>query len=561
MTDIDQLPNKLNSFFVQSIKDILQDIDKADLGDFPLYQQNGSFISDFNMLDVEGLRDVIFSMANKSSPDDININFLKNTFDNLKYPLLNMINSSLEVGQVPDLLKVSTIIPIPKVSKSKSASDLRPINLLCTLDKILEKVVYLQLLSYIEQNAILSDFQSGFRTKFSCETAVQGVLEDWRQNIDKNLATVAIFLDLKRAFETVNRRRLILKLNSIGIRGVVLKWLVSYLSDRKQRLRINNVLSEDITNDYGVPQGSVLGPLLFIIYINDLIHNVRNCTTYLFADDALFYFATENLNHLGEAMNDIAKNVYRWCNANDLKVNVSKTKYMIVAKESIYRQVSALELKVMLGDDEIERVTKFKYLGIWIDRKLDFKTHAAEVIKKISFKVSYLFRCSPYLSTWAKKTIFNTLILPHFHYCSSILFLLKQNDISRLQKLQNRSMRVILKKPRMTPTRDMLKELQWLPVRELLLFNTLVFIHKIKIGQAPQYLLNKVTYTSEIHQYNTRHREHFYIPRVDQERSQNSLYFKGLSKYNSLPVDIKSTDTITKFKKLLKSFLLSEIGE
>lgn len=233
---------------------------------------------------------------------------------------------------------------------------------------------------------------------------------------------------------------------------------------------------------------------------------------------------------------------------------------MIIAKESIYKQLLAMDFEILLGNDTIEMVTKIKYLGIWIDRKLDFKSHAIEIIKIIAFKVNYLSRCSPYLSTWTKKTIFNVLILPHFHYCSSILFLLKQNELSRLQKLQNRSMRVILKKPRLTPIKDMLNELQWLPVRELLLFNTLTFIHKIKIGQAPQYLLSKITYASEVHQYHTRHRENFYIPRVDQERSQNSLYFKGLSKYNDLPINVKSMKTVKSFKEVLKNCMFSNVN-
>lgn len=559
VSDINQLPDKLNNYFVNSIKDVLQDIDKSDLVDFPFSENNSSRFSDFSMLDIKALKDTIFGMANKASPDDINVNLLKNTFESIKYPLLNIVNSSLEVGQVPDLLKVSTIIPIPKISKSKSAGDFRPINLLCTIDKILEKVVYVQLVEYVAQNNILSDFQSGFRAKFSCETAIQGVLEDWRQNIDINMVIGAIFLDLRRAFETINRKRLILKLKSIGITGNALKWLVSYLTGRKQRLRVNNILSEDIPNELGVPQGSVLGPLLFNIYINDLIKNVNNCAIYLFADDALFYIATKDLHHLKPVMNEVAKNVYQWCNANDLKVNVSKTKCMVIAKESIYRQISSLDFKVMLGNDEIEMVTKFKYLGILIDRKLNFKSHAAELIKKISFKVSYLSRCSSYLSTWTKKTIYNVLILSHFHYCSSVLFLFKQNELCRLQKLQNRSMRIILAKPRLTPIKDMLKELHWLPVRELLLFNTLTFIHKIKIGHAPQYLSNKIVYTSDIHQYNTRHRENFYIPRVLQGRSQNSLYFKGLNRYNELPAEVKCKETVASFKMALKRCLFSEL--
>lgn len=209
---------------------------------------------------------------------------------------------------------------------------------------------------------------------------------------------------------------------------------------------------------------------------------------------------------------------------------------------------------IHVGTDEIERVAKIKYLGVIIDSQLSFKEHAKYICKTIGFKIGFLSRCSGFTSDWTRLTIYNTCILPHFNYCSSILYLLNKNEMDRLQKLQNRGMRLILGCSRLTSIKDMLSTLRWLSVKKYVTFFTLVFVHKIKNDLAPKYLQDMLVYNTNIHNYNTRTNLNFHLQTYRKKSSQNSLFFKGLSEYNDLPVDIKNSSTLNIFKSRLRKY-------
>lgn len=555
----DEMADSLNEYFVRSINDIVIGIDRDTSNIVTDNQpQHRETLDCFAPIDYKQLYDVLSLLPNKGSPDDISLEFIKNTFEFIKCPLLNIINSSLEIGAIPTLLKVSTIVPIQKIKGAVKSEDFRPINMLPTIEKILEKVVYNQLMDFITEHNILVEYQSGFRKSHSCESALQYLLYEWKSLLEDNYSVGAVFLDLKRAFETIDRAILINKLKKYGIAAQALKWLIDYLENRKQVTKVNENISKEIGNNVGVPQGSIIGPLLFLIYINDIGLAIKHCKLHLFADDTLLYFSSKNINDLINTINLDLENLLGWFNVNVLKINIKKTKFMLVAGKKDQDLFVNSNLDIKIGNDNIERVRSYKYLGFILDSLLTFKDHFAYVIEKITKGINFMSRFTTTLSQWTKTTIYNTLVLPHLDYSSSVLYLGNKNEINRLQKLQNRAMRVILREKRETSIKSMLKRLDWLPVDKFLTHQNMTFIYKIKNGLTPNYLREKLIACASVHPYPTRNSSDFYVTAKNRKSAENILFHKGLLEFNSLPEHVKNAVSIGQFKFLLKKHLMGE---
>lgn len=556
-TDLVTTTKKFNEYYINSIQNIVDSIHvNKNVIDTKVTLNNYKF-NDFAIVDESVLKDVLFSLPNKSSPDEIPANILKTIFEEIKYPLLNIINLSLETGEIPKNMKLSTVVPLRKISGTKKVEQFRPVNMLPTTAKILEKIVYCQLLNYVEMNNIFYEYQSGFRKNYNCETAFQYILNEWKEKSDNNMFTVVVFLDLKRAFETINREKLIKKLENYGLSGIVLKWFYNYLRHREQRVKCGETISGNLTVEHGVPQGSILGPLLFMLYINNICESLKHCKIHLFADDAVLYFSGNNLEDINKCINDDLKNVANWLQDNALKLNLDKTNAMLISEKP--RTAAEMnDFKIKIEGVEIKIIDKVKYLGIIINSNLKFGDHIDYICKKISKKLGILKRSSVYLSTWSTKTVYNTIILPHFNFSSTILYLSNVQQIQRLQKLQNRAMRIILKLSRYTSIKQMLMQLNWLPIKEMLELNSLIFIHKIKSGLMPAYFNGMMRSFNEIHNYNTRNKDSFTLNHKNSKKAQNSIFFKGLIAYNKLPANVRGIVSIKNFKSRVKSLYLDE---
>lgn len=412
---------------------------------------------EFRAITILELKNICKSLKNKPDYNNVSTKILLDNWNITGNILLEIINNSLETGLFPESWKHSMIIPIKKVAKTNKCEEYRPINTLKTCEKIIEKVVKEQLEYYIEQNRILSEYQSGFRKKHSCESAVNNVINRWKYT-DKNKKIMPLFLDFKRAFETIDRNILLEKLAKYGIQGKELNWFKSYLTDRKQKTKVNNVTSRTIDNKYGVPQGSILGALLFILYINDLPNILKNSEIIMYADDTLIFTEADTEQTCRENLEQDMLNINNWLKMNKLKLNESKTKLMEINMNN------SEDFKI--NDEIIEKVDNIKYLGFIIDKDLKLKNHIDYICRKIGKKIGFFKRIRNKVSTLTAITIYNTIIKPHFEYGSTILYTCcNKQQISRLQKLQNKSMRAILKCNRYTPTISMLDALKWLKYR------------------------------------------------------------------------------------------------
>ena len=469
--------------------------------------------------------------------------------------LTSLINESLSNGIVPDYFKVSTVTPIQKVKGSLYVNDLRPINTLCVIGQILERVVKDQLIEHFETNGLFASQQSGFRKLHSCETSITNVITDWKDAIDKNLVTVAVFIDLKRAFETIDRMLLLDKLRLYGCDEKVMAWFGSYLTNRFQQTRFGIAISELLPILIGVSQGSVLSCVLFIVFINDIVNVIQYSKIKLFADDTLIYITCKpsELSTYIDLLNDDLSRVFKWLCYSKLTINVKKSKVMLITNNKSL----SLPKPIIINDQEIEPVFDFKYLGVIVDSSLTFTNHFEYILKKLNAKFYVLKRCEHKLDFQSKKLYVSSLVYSHFNYCATVLFLLKDTQINELQKVMNRFARLLLRVEFRTPRIEMLSTLNWLSVKQTIILNTLLFIHRIAIGLSPIYLQEHMKKTGERHHYPTRRNNEYQLKNYTKATSQNNIFYNGVKMYNEF-LEFKksqSNDTPLSTKTLAVEFV------
>nr|CAI5833762.1 unnamed protein product [Callosobruchus analis] len=550
----DSIQSTLNKFFVDSINNIVSSIPQSNsiLENMEVCKSTGN-LSYFPIITLNRLRKTIMQLNSKATGDELlTVRLIKELFDTIGYPLLNIINTSLQNGILPPELKKSTVVPVPKTRNPGKYEDLRPINLMPVVEKILEILVHGELVDHLVKNEILYEGQSGFRQDHSCETACQLVCAKWKKEIDEGKIIVSVFVDLKRAFETIDRKRLLEKCEKYGLKGVVLKWLNDYLSNRWQRVKIENVYSECLKVEHGVPQGSVLGPLLFLIYINDIQHFLKESFISLFADDTLISVSGSNIKHVVEIVNREMIHLSEWLKCNKIKLNVQKTKCMVIGSRHNCQRVSD-NISVKIDDISISVVDQIKYLGVQIDQQLNFSKHVDYICKKLGKKIGYFRRIAPKLSTWCKRVVYNTIIYPHFTYCSSLLIACSAEDKHKLQLLLNKCMRILLGCSKYTPIRDMLNNLKFLNIEQIIQEANLVLLFKIINKKAPNYFEKFMYKRMDVTDYNIRTKDHYCIDRYRSKSMEKSLFIEGLKLYNKLPLIVKNSPNVQIFKKRLRA--------
>ena len=413
------IANHVNDFFVNVGPELDKNIPNINHISASKYLKNrNQFNFVITHISNEEVLELIQSLPNKSTgPVSIPLKMIKDVVDIIVVPLCHIINISFATGVFPDILKIAKVHPLHKGGSTLDPNNFRPISLLSIFDKIIEKLMHKRLYEFLEVNNILFENQFGFRKNNSTVYALMEITEKIKESIDNNKLGCGIFIDLKKAFDTVNHKILLSKLEHYGIRGNLLSWFESYLTDRKQFVSFNGENSDPKDILCGVPQGSVLGPLLFLIYINDLPNVSDKLKFYLFADDTNIYFESSDLKVLEKVINEELKHLSLWLKVNRLALNISKTNFVIFhsSQRNLKHQVT-----LKLDKKAINQKDNIKYLGVIIDCHLNWKHHILNVSKKISRSIGVMYRIRKYVNINILKSLYYSLIYSHIVYAIQI---------------------------------------------------------------------------------------------------------------------------------------------
>jgi len=352
--------------------------------------------------------------------------------------LSTLINHSIQNSIFSDSLKVAKVIPIFKSGDKTLITNYRPISLLNTFSKIYEKVILRRFENFLAKNKILYDGQFGFRKHRSTQLARVSFLDKLTEALDKNEFVISLFIDLSKAFDTVDHAILLGKLHHYGIRGLAHDLMASYLTNRSQYVEMNGVQSSCSKIMCGVPQGSILGPMLFLLYINDLPCCTKLLQFFLFADDTTILFSCHSLEDLIRTVNNELVYLTDWFSINKLSLNVSKTNYMLF---SGHNSVSS-NLDILLCNRSVLRVQSTKFLGIEIDEKLSWKNHIQIIQKKLSTANYILRNIRHKINQTTALKIYDIMILPHLTYCNLIWGNACKTYLQNIYRLQKRALRV-----------------------------------------------------------------------------------------------------------------------
>ena len=394
--------------------------------------------------------------------------------------------------------------------------------------------------SFIDRNCILNTSQYGFRESHSTKHAILDTVSAIQKNMDKGLYSSGIFIDLKKAFDTVDHNILLNKLNHYGFRGIINNWLKSYLSNRTQTTKIENHVSIKLFNECGVPQGSVLGPLLFLIYINDIQECSREFQFYLYADDTNILYANKDLKTLESKVNKELKNVYLWLTSNKLTLNPKKSNFVIFHPRQ--KKVN-YQPQICIYDNEtrsripLEHKDYIKYLGILIDKNLSWKTHINNITTKISRTVGLLAKIRHFVPFQILLKIYQSLILPHISYGLPVWGQACKSYLDKVLLLQKRALRLIFFAGYKEHALPLFIQSSQLPLNCLYYFSIASLMHDIANDRAPFNIMNLFKRVSTIHEHNTRSASSnkFYLEAHRLEIQKNSFSIVGAKIWNGIP--------------------------
>lgn len=552
----------LSRYFVSKVKSVSEVTDTADKPIF--YECNVSqlvVLSECSIVEIEkAFRD---SLMTTSFLDPVPSYLLPQLLDLLLPFYKLLINSSFSSGVFPLGLKCAVIVP--KIKKSgldiNDSCNFRPVSNLPFLSKIFERLVLSRLCDHFMKNNLFPKCQSAYRPYHSTETVLLKVVGDILLHIDNGLVDLLALLDLSSAFDTVDHGILLERLNkSFCVSGVALSWLSSFLTSRSQKVWFGNLMSAEIPFLTGVPQGSVLGPLLFLVYVADLITLVEslNISIQMYADDILIYCSgsVSEVDAVSSKIVEGIEYINSWLKSNRLVLNPNKTEMMWVGSRNLLSKISLHEITVL--DSVIKLSSVVKYLGVMLDNDLSFKSQCALITKSSFFCFKNLRLIKRYVPYDVFKQLVVAFILTRLDYCNSLFYSVNIELVNSIQLVQNTAARLIFGLKKFDHISERLKSLHWLPVRQRIIFKIAVLAFKCINGLCPDYLksacmsVDLISYRSSLRSSTNGM---MLTHRTKTSIGKRSFFIYAPSVWNSLPCDLRTIESLDVFRRKLKFFL------
>ena len=531
------------------------------------YYDRMNINSSFKLEEVDV--DTIFKMLSKTNSnkapgmDKLSGIFLKDGATLLASPLTQIVNLSIVFSLFPDPCKIAKLITLFKKGSKTDPKNYRPISLLPLLSKIFEKVVHIQTENFLKNNNILYKNQSGFRPMHSTESCLTHLSDRVLEGCDSGCHTGMILIDLQKAFDTINHEILLKKLSFMNFSAEVISWFKSYLSNRTFCVKVDTAYSDPADLKCGVPQGSILGPLLFLLYINDLPQAVKNCDIRLYADDTCISFMHKIVKTIENELNKDFNSLCDWFVDNKLSIHFGedKTKTILFSPKNLRK--GADKIVIRRHDITLKQFSTVEYLGCLLDSTLSGEEMALKVLGKVNSRLRFLYRQGKNLNPRLRRMLCNALIQPHFDYaCSAWYPNLTKGLKNKLQIAQNKCIRFCLFLGNREGIRyTHLRKINWLPVNERVNQFIATSVYKFSNNLSPKYMEDIFIKTDNCRRTRISDDTKLFIPYRIHEYGKNCLSYLGATIWNNIDSAIKQVKTCTNFKHKIKEEFFKHIKQ
>ena len=545
----------MNEFFISKVQNILQNLRNlpTDLSGCEKVMENRDLSISLKFVTVQKVRKLLKSLKNKTSTsvDQLDNYAVKLVADHIAGPLHHVITLSIMQQKFPTGWKYTKIVPLHKKDSQLKRENYRPVAILSPLSKVLEKIMYEHIYDYFSRNKLFHPSLHGYRRDRSTMTALLSMYDKWVKAASKGQVNGVVLVDLSAAFDLVSPALLIQKLRIYGFQEDILQWISSYLTDRYQALWIDHVFSNFLHNNIGVPQGSNLGPLFFLIFFNDLptfISEDIDC----YADDSTLGATAENVVMIGDKLTSDCEHLSNWMQSNSFKLNAGKTHFLTMSTadrlQTLDQQLQVLMDGVILE----ESIDKFEVLlGISVYCNLKWSEQIENLTGKLKKRLTGLDKLRFTMNKNNKKNIVQGVFNSVLCYCLPLFGGCNTSEIKVLQVQQNRAARIVLNLPPRSNRNSMYERLGWMSVQQLIVYHTLLAVHRIRKSKEPEYLASSLL--------RENYRGNIIVENSRLGLYKNSFVPRGSTLWNKLPRDLRNIDKIGKFKKELRNWVSDNV--